>query len=120
MGKQNNKKDMSMKEAFKFFGYALKLSLKIYPETFFASLLINIFSPVINFFSYAYMLRYLINGLYNENNIRSLIGYIVLVLVINIIYDIIMELHNNYFAPIINIKSKHYRKYTCLLFSYSL
>ena len=95
-----------MKEAFKFFGYALKLSLKIYPEKLFASLLINIFSPVINFFSYAYMLRYLINGLYNENNIRSLIGYIVLVLVINIIYDIIMELHNNYFAPIINIKSK--------------
>lgn len=106
MRKKKEKKEnkMSLRETFRNFGYATKLMLKIYPSKFAAQILFAVLNPVISFFSFTYILRYITNGLQESKPVTRLIGYVLIMLIINIIFGVLTEIYECVIGPVIDKK----------------
>ena len=88
------------------FHIAFGIMIKIYPEKFIMELLLTIFNNIISFFSFTYILRFVVNGLQTERPVSQLIAYVMIMMVLQVLISSVSIVCNNYFAPIFNKRSE--------------
>lgn len=98
-----NKKEIKL---FQNFRMAFRMMLKIYPEKFIMDVFLTVFSNVINFFSFTYILRFVVNGLQIGRSVSVLIAYVIGMMILQILISSISIVCNSYFYPIFNKKSE--------------
>ena len=89
MGNKSN--IMTFEDTIKNYLYALKLAGKLYSFKFTANLLLDVVQRAIVFFSFTYLLRYIVNGIQNKTPAINLIVYVLTMLILNIVFAIINE-----------------------------
>lgn len=105
MKKKEKKEDkLSLGQVLSNFGYAFRMMLKLYPQKFFFTLFFWLFGGLINFFSYTYMLRYIVNGLQEGKKVSLLLGYVLFMMVINILMEAFRQIYDCLIGCIIDRK----------------
>lgn len=99
------KKNTPPSKVFRNFGYAFMKMLTIYPEEFIINFVIRIIGTFLVFFSNAYMLRYIVNGVQEGRSIQDLVGYVVVIVILNIVFGIVRKLCDEIVYPIIGSRS---------------
>lgn len=89
----------------KNFLYALELMLRIYPLQFAFRLLSNGISAALSFFSNAYLLRFVVNGLQEKMPIWHILQYVFLMLALRVLFGTLREVCSNRILPIADRKS---------------
>ncbi|MEE0835707.1 MAG: ABC transporter ATP-binding protein [Clostridia bacterium] len=83
---------------------AFKLMLKLFPEKFAGTLFLTIFGNVINFFSFTYILSFVVNGLQIGRRISVLMTYVVGMMTLQIIISTFENVFSTYILPILDQK----------------
>lgn len=102
---ENKSDTMTFKDTIKNYLYALKLAGKLYLFKFTVNLLLDVVQRAIVFFSFTYLLRYIVNGIQNKTPALNLIVYVLTMLILNIVFAIINEAYSSILEPIIERKS---------------
>ena len=85
---------------------AFRLALKIYPEKMITMFIAYVAYSFLIFFSYTYMLNYVVNGLQLGKPISMLLTYVAVMSVLGVIGEILFSLYNRYYLTIINKRSE--------------
>lgn len=80
--------------------------VKIYPEKFVMDMLLTVFGNIISFFSFTYILRFVVNGLQVGKPVSYLIAYVIGMMVLQVLISSVSIVCDNYFAPIFHKKSE--------------
>lgn len=89
----------------KHYLYALKLMFQIYPLQFVLKLIFNGVSVVLCFFSNAYLLRYVINGIQVGTPVIRILVYVLFMLLLRLLFGAFQEIYTNRIMPITNRRS---------------
>lgn len=102
---KKNKKDKDIK-LLQNYRMAFRMMRQIYPEKFVINLILTVFNSVISFFTYTYILSYVVNGLQLGKPISALITYVLCMMVLQIAISSVNIVCRNYVFPIIDKKSE--------------
>ena len=104
MGKHKNDR-MSTSQVISNFRYAFALMVKVYPIQFTLQILLGVLTTVTSFLSYTYLLRYVVNSLQKGTDFSSVLTYLTVVVIITIIVNVLQQLYENTFKPILDARS---------------
>ena len=95
---------LSMKHTVKNYFYSLKLVIRHYPVSFFSDLLLDIIQRITIFFSFTYLLRYVVNGIQDHKSVADIMTYVIVMLAVNVAFVIVNSTYTRRFKPILDKK----------------
>lgn len=95
------KNNLSHLKVLSNFAYALKNMLKVYSDEFIYNIIFSIIRGFLLFFSNAYMLHYIVNGIQSGQSILYLGMYVVIIVILNITFGVARKWYDEVINPII-------------------
>ena len=94
------KREIGFRRAFSNYTYSLKLSAKGSPGRFIYSFLFTFIQSILGFFSTEYMLRFVVNGIQEERSYKSIVLYLIMIMLMNVfVFGVIEQIYNNLIEP---------------------
>ena len=93
-----------MKHTVKNYFYSLKLVIRHYPVSFFSDLLLDIIQRITIFFSFTYLLRYVVNGIQDHKSVADIMTYVIVMLAANVAFVIVNSAYTRRVKPILDKK----------------
>lgn len=87
-------------EIVKLFIYSTKCVIKYFRGVFICNAIMSVFGHLVTFFSNAYMIRYVVNGIQTGKSIIELLTYAFVMICLNIIYELARKYLINIWFPI--------------------
>lgn len=100
------KKKSTAHEVWVSFVYAVKYVFRYFRGELIYDLISTVCGRVIVFFSNAYMLRYIVNGIQTGKSVYSLLTYTAVIICLNIIYESVNKYFSKIWCPIAQMKGE--------------
>ncbi|MBP5236987.1 MAG: ABC transporter ATP-binding protein [Clostridia bacterium] len=97
-----SKLDLTISQIINNFCYATKMMMKIYPSKFFCQSFFWIMANLLGFYSQTYMLRYVVNGVQEGENIRIILLYVFFMIIISLVIGSARAVYDHILSPIID------------------
>lgn len=94
-------KKESLHSRLRGFGYALRLTWRLYPQKLTATIILTVLKGVIGFFSLQYMLRYVINGAESGVPFASLLAFMLWLLAANVVFKCVDAAYTALLKPVL-------------------